>query len=107
MSRDTDPVLKHSRREGIIIAIAWVAATTYCCAYSYFYGYNRDGHKLGVGDLHPVYGIPSWVFYGILVPWLACALFTFWFAGFYMVDDDLGTDHTAELNRDIREGGME
>ena len=33
-----------------------------------------------------------------------CALFTFWFAGFYMSDDDLGKDHTDELMSDIREG---
>jgi len=107
VSRDTDPVLKNSRREAIIITIVWVAATSYCCAYSYWFGYNRPGRPLGIKDLDPVWGIPSWVFWGILAPWLVCSLFTFWFAGFYMVDDDLGTDRSAELDRDIREGGAE
>lgn len=106
MSRDTDPVLKNSRREAIIIGVVWLAATTYCCAYSYWAGYNRPGQALGRGDVHPILGMPSWVFWGFMVPWALCALFTFWFAGFYMSDDDLGQDHTAELEGDIREGGV-
>ena len=55
--------------------------------------------------MHPIAGMPSWVFWGIMVPWALCALFTFWFAGFFMADDDLGKDHTPDLERDIREGG--
>jgi hypothetical protein len=51
--------------------------------------------------------MPSWFFWGVIVPWGVCALFTFWFAGFYMKDDDLGTDHAAELESDIREGGLD
>jgi hypothetical protein len=34
-------------------------------------------------------------------------VFTFWFAGWYMADDDLGSDHAAELESDIREGGLD
>lgn len=103
---ETDPVLKHARREGVIIATLWLASTTYTCVYCYLFGYRREGNMLGVADIHPVFGIPSWVFFGILVPWAACSLFTFWFAGFYMTDDDLGKDRTPELESDIREGGL-
>ena len=81
-------------------------ATTYCCAYSYWFGYDRPGRVLGPGDVKPVFGVPSWAFWGFLVPWIVCGLFTFWFAGFYMADDDLGRDHTGELESDIREGGL-
>jgi hypothetical protein len=106
VSRDTDPVLKNSRREAIIIGLTWLAATTYCCAYSYLDGYIRPGHPLGPDDVRPIFGVPHWVFWGFLVPWLVCGVFTFWFAGFYMTDDDLGSDHTGELEGDIREGGL-
>ena len=106
MSKDTDPVLKHSQREALIIAGAWLASTIYSCAYSYLFGYIRPGAALGVEDVRPMLGMPSWFFWGVLVPWGACALFTFWFAGFVMTDDDLGADHTPELERDIREGGL-
>ena len=106
MSRDTDPVLEHSRREAIIIGAVWLASTIYCCAYCYLFGYRRPGRALGIEDLHSILGVPSWVVFGFLVPWLLCAGFTFWFAGFYMTDDDLGKDHAGELESDIREGGL-
>jgi hypothetical protein len=102
----TDPVLKHARREAVIIFLAWVASTVYCCVYCYVFGYQREGRPLGVGDIHPTLGIPSWVVWGIFAPWVVCALFTVWFAGFFMADDDLGKDHAPELEADIREGGL-
>jgi hypothetical protein len=104
--RDTDPVLKNARREAIIIGAAWLLATSYCCAYCYAFGYIREGRPLGPEDVHPILGMPSWVFWGIMAPWAACAAFTAWFAGFFMADDDLGADHTSELEGDIREGGV-
>jgi hypothetical protein len=85
----------------------WLAATIYCCAYSYFFGYLRPDHPLGPQDVQPILGIPSWVFWGVLAPWAVCAVFTFWFAGWSMADDDLGADHSAELESDIREGGLD
>lgn len=103
---EPDPVLKNSIREAVVIGVAWLAATVYSCAYSYAFGYRREGRVLGVNDIHPILGVPSWVVWGILAPWLVCALFTFWFAGFFMVDDDLGKDHSVELESDIREGGL-
>jgi hypothetical protein len=102
-----DPLLRHSRREAIIIAIVWCAATAYCCAYSYFFGYSSSAHPLGAADLKPVFGVPSWFFWGVLLPWGICGIFTFWFAGFFMADDDLGSDHASELESDIREGGLD
>ena len=103
MSHQTDPVLKHARREAVVIGLAWLAATTWSCGYSYLFGYIRPDRPLGPADLHPTFGMPSWFFWGVIAPWAACALFTFWFAGFFMADDDLGEDHTAELESDIRE----
>lgn len=105
MSHQTDPVITHSLREALIIGLVWLASTVYSCTYTYLYGYIRPGRALTAADIQPIFGVPSWVFWGILAPWAVCALFTFWFAGFYMIDDDLGSDHTAELENDIRAGG--
>ncbi len=105
MPPEPDPVLKHARREALIIGAVWFLATTYCCAYCYLFGTIRSGRPLGPQDVHPILGMPSWVFWGVMVPWALCALFTFWFAGFFMADDDLGKDHTPDLEREIREGG--
>ncbi len=106
MSHPTDPVVKNARREAIIIGLVWLAATTYSCGYSYLFGYTRPDRPLGVADIHPILGMPSWVFWGIMAPWAICMLITFWFAGIVMVDDDLGKDHTPELDSDIRERGL-
>jgi hypothetical protein len=103
----TDPVLKNARREGIWIGLAWLAATVYCCTYSALFGYSTPERPLGPADVHPIYGIPSWAFWGWIVPWLVCGVFTVWFAGFVMKDDDLGVDHSAELEADIREGAVD
>ena len=106
MTRDTDPVLKNARREAIVIGLAWLTSTVYTCTSCYLFGYNRPDRPLGPADVHPVFGMPSWIFWGIMVPWSVCALFTFWFAGWRMADDELGKDHTPELESDIREGGL-
>lgn len=100
----TDPVVRNSRREAIIIGLVWLASTLFCCFYSWWFGYGSAEHPLTSQDVRPIWGIPSWAFWGYIVPWVVCALFTIWFAGFYMVDDDLGRDHAAELESDIREG---
>ena len=106
MSHKPDPVLENARREGVVIGLVWLAATVYSCGYSYLFGYSRPDRPLGPGDVHPVFGMPSWFFWGVIIPWGICTLFTFWFAGFVMTDDDLGDDHTPELESDIREGGL-
>ncbi len=107
MPPEPDPVLKHSRREAVVIGLAWLAATAYCCGYCYAFGYNRPGRALGVDDIRPVFGVPSWFLWGVIAPWVVCGLFTLGFAGFYMADDDLGKDHAAELESDIRGGGLD
>jgi hypothetical protein len=33
--------------------------------------------------------MPSWVFWGVLVPWLVADLFALWFCFFFMADDPL------------------
>jgi hypothetical protein len=98
--------LLHARREATIIGLAWLAAMTYCCTYCYLFGYRSQARPLTINDIRPILGMPSWIFWGVIAPWLVCAVFTFVFAGFFMVDDDLGKDHSEELNLDIREGGL-
>jgi hypothetical protein len=104
--KKTDPLLRNSRREAIIIACCWITATIYSCTYCYLNGYNTPDRPKTIADVHPIFGIPSWVFWGYLIPWVVCAAFTFWFAGWYVQDDDLGKDHSDELEGDIREGGL-
>ena len=41
-------------------------------------------------SIHTIFGMPSWVFYGVLLPLLFDDAVTIWFCFFFMVDDDLG-----------------
>lgn len=88
-----------------MILLAWLACTVYCCAYCYFFGYIREGRPLGAEDIRPVMGVPSWFFWGVMAPWVACGVFNVVYAGLFMTDDDLGPDHAGELESDIRERG--
>ncbi len=102
-----DQVVQHARREGVLILTIWITAAAVCCIVSYHMGYSTPERQLGPADLHSVMGIPGWVFWGYLVPWGVCMLLTFCVAGFVMADDDLGADHAEELDRDIREMGLD
>lgn len=100
-----DPVLRNSRREAKIILAVWASAMVYCCLYSYFFGYIREGHPRGMAELNPILGVPSWFFWGVLAPWGITGIITIGFAAFFMTDDDLGSDHSLELDEEIREEG--
>jgi len=99
-----DPVVRNARREATWIGLAWLASTLYCCLYSWAFGYRSPERPLGPEDVRPILGVPSWAFWGYLVPWGVCAVFTVWFAGFRMIDDDLGQDRAIDLEHEIRGG---
>lgn len=82
-----DPLVTNSRREAVIALSAWVIAMIYVVGYSYRYGYDRD-----IASLKFVFGFPDWVFYGIVLPWLACTAFGIWFSFRIMKDDPLGEE---------------
>ena len=80
-----DPTFLHARREGLIIFAVWVMALLWAVPYCYFNGYEIDPAALQM-----IWGVPSWVFWGIAAPWILANVFTFWFCFSYMSDDDLG-----------------
>ncbi|MFQ5741282.1 MAG: DUF997 family protein [Acidobacteriota bacterium] len=79
------PAFLRARREALIILGAWAVCmiwTLLVCALS--------GYDLPPGAVKTICGIPSWVFWGVLLPWLAATLFSLWFGLFYMSEDDAG-----------------
>ena len=85
-----DPVFLHSRREAILIAGAWAVGLVWAVPYCYLNGYG-----LPPGEVETTFGIPTWIFWGILIPWIAADLFTAWFCFSYFVEDDLGEDQAG------------
>jgi hypothetical protein len=80
-------LLRHSRREGLLIMFVWAACLAWSTAVAYFWGYDRPAESIRL-----TLGMPGWVFWGVVVPWALCLIFSVWFCFFYMVDDDLGRD---------------
>lgn len=80
-------IFLNARREAVIIFIAWFVALCWSVPWCYFNGY---GQQVDPQTLPVTMGIPSWLFGGILLPWIVADLFTTWFCFVYMKDDDLG-----------------
>jgi hypothetical protein len=80
-------LLRHARREGLLIMAAWSAALVWSSGVGYFFGYHRPADEMGL-----TLGMPDWVFWAIVFPWAICFLFSTWFCFWYMADDDLGHD---------------
>jgi len=82
-----DQVLRSARREALVVLAVWIAAMSYTVGYCYLNGYNRSAESLKF-----VFGFPDWVFWGIVVPWVACAVFSFGFGAIFVRDEDLGEE---------------
>ena len=80
-------LLRHARREGLMLLGAWAVALVWTISVSYLGGYNRAARDIGL-----ILGMPDWVFWGVALPWGLCLLFSAWFCFRIMADDDLGRD---------------
>ena len=93
MKRPNEPanreqqLLRHARREGLLIMAVWAAALAWSVGSGYLLGYHRPA-----AEIRLILGMPAWVFYSVVLPWGLCFLFTIWFCFAYMADDDLGQD---------------
>jgi len=82
-----DPVVRAARREAAFTAVLWLAAMGYTISYCYLNGYGRN-----LDDVKFVLWFPDWVFWGIVVPWLACVVVSTIFAFGFMGKEPLGAD---------------
>ena len=87
-----DPLVRSSRREAVLVLIIWAAALGFSVWYCSTYGYGS------ARELTFVFGVPEWVFWGVLVPWLVCTAAGIVFAYAFMRDDPLGAE--AEIRSD-------
>ena len=78
----------------------FLIALGYTIGYCKLYAYGNTSSELKF-----VFGFPDWVFWGVLVPWLACVTFSLLFASVIMRDEDLGEDPTSSGADDLGLGG--
>lgn len=82
-SNPPDPVYVHSRREAALILLIWAASLAWTVGYCWMNGYEQASPPL-------VLGMPRWVFWGVLAPWVVAAAASVVFAHRVMILDDLG-----------------
>lgn len=87
-----------TRREALWVVLLWIAACLYTVGYAALFAYRKEAPPA------LLWGIPTWVWGGILLPWAVCALASFWFALRGMEDEALGEDHDLPDDDSDREG---
>jgi hypothetical protein len=88
---------RQSSRETLVIIGAWVVFmvwTAIACA--------RGARPGPDGEYATAFGMPRWVFFGVVLPWVAAVIFTLWFSMFHMKDTDLNPDR--EVDEDSNSG---
>ena len=98
--RDWDPRFLRARREAAIVLIAFFVWLCWTVGVSW-----RLGYQTKPGELDLLFGFPSWVVWGVLLPWISATLFSVVFALRYIRDDDLG--ETADTHEPTTELGNE
>ena len=92
-------LLWNCRREMVGMLAGWFLVASWVIGYCWIDGY-------AAADEVPTttLGFPTWVVYGVIVPWLASTVLTCWFALSRMADDRLGDtgeiDQAASLRSD-------
>jgi hypothetical protein len=79
-----DRLVRSARREALFALAVWLVSMVYTITYCYLNGYNRAPESLTF-----VLWFPDWVFWGIVVPWIACVILSTWFAFRFMGDEPL------------------
>ncbi len=77
----------------------WAVLLLWVVGYCRLFGYGEVGKTPSM-----ILGLPSWVVWGVFVPWLLATVFTGWFAIRWIADDDL---NHSDSNDDSQDGASD
>ncbi len=77
----------NARREAWVILLAWLVCLVWTVGYSAFAGYGIDGTTLSL-----VWGMPGWIVWGVLLPWVSATVFSVVYALRFIADDPLDSE---------------
>jgi hypothetical protein len=97
---DFDPDYLRSLRELVVLLAIFGLAFLWSVFVSFWLGYQSEDQATGTSELALILGMPSWVFWGVLVPWLAIDLVAIVFCfGYMKVEEQLEPiEKTADHN---------
>jgi hypothetical protein len=104
---EIDPGFRRTRRESLFLIVPWLVCCLWSVTYCYLFGYRDHARKPGdVSSLLPDlsgydpfgaplldplgWGMPTWIFWGVFVPWMVSIVFSIVYALFVM--NDAGDD---------------
>ena len=90
-----DPVFANAKRETKVLLVTFLVFLVWSVGVSYYLGYGIDPEIIETR----IFGMPRWVFWGVLVPWGVATLFTIWFAWFFMMNDSLDETSDGQSSR--------
>jgi len=73
-------------REARLVAAIWLAGLLYCVGVIVGFGYVPVDRRPEIPPM--VLGFPSWAFYGLYLPWIVQIGVAWWFAVFYLKDEE-------------------
>ncbi len=86
-----DHVFVQSRRELIGILLIWCVFAVWVVGGAWYFAYDSSSEELNL-----IWGIPSWVFWSVGVPWIGANLSILWFCTCFMKDQSLEEQEDAE-----------
>ena len=93
---EPDPVFVNSLRESFVIIILFLFFMLWSVGLSFYLGHESRYVPTNPENLSLVWGMPSWVFYGVFLPWMIVNLIAIWFCFGFMKTDDLDTGSVDE-----------
>jgi|FaiFalDrversion3_1042247.scaffolds.fasta_scaffold16482_1 hypothetical protein len=90
-------IYTHARRDMLLTVWVWAVALVWTVGYCWLRGYAHEPDSLWVklglattdAEVHPLHlGMPNWVFWGVVLPWMLCSCFTM-VLSFLLPDDPL------------------
>ncbi|MBL4883649.1 MAG: hypothetical protein JKY95_03805 [Planctomycetaceae bacterium] len=99
-----DPAYLNALKELYVMIGIWGVSLVWTVGYCGLFAYQAPGSTQAIPV---VWGIPTWVIWGIVLPWVTCGLLTAWFAMFYIKQDDadiLAEDFSPETPPTIKQG---
>ena len=84
---ELDPVFLNSRREAVVIFGLWFLCFIWAVPVSYVMCY---GQEVIPGNVPTIFGMPTWILWGIVCPWLVADVVTTWLCFRYIRNDDMG-----------------
>jgi len=91
-----DAAFWQARREAAVVLILFFISLAWTLIVCHRAGYLAVDDS-SAAELTLVWGMPAWVFWGIVFPWLVIDVVAIWFCFGYMQDDDSVADGEAGL----------